>query len=71
MGHTWVMGKWLGTPLVILLVLWGFFQMWRHYRKEALTRAQATKEVTKHLLTVAICSLVIVIFFVGLGLLFK
>jgi uncharacterized membrane protein YidH (DUF202 family) len=65
------MGKWLGTPLVILLVLWGFFQMWRHYRKEALTRAQATKEVTKHLATVAICSLVIVVFFVCLGLLFR
>ena len=65
------MGKWLGTPLIILLVLSGLFQQWRQYQKEGLTRTQATKEVTKFVVTVGICASVIVFFFVGLGLVFK
>ena len=71
MGHTWVMGRWFGTPLVILLMLVGLFGAWLNYQKDGSTRAEATKEILKRVVTVAIWTFVIVVFFVGLGLLFK
>ena len=56
------MGKWLGTPLVILLMLLGLFGVWLNYQKEGSTRAKATKEILKLVVNVAIWSFVIVIF---------
>ena len=57
--------------LIILLMLVGLFGAWLNYQKDGSTRAEATKEILKRVVTVAIWTFVIVVFFVGLGLLFK
>ncbi len=71
MRQTWSVGKWLGTPLVVLLMLVGLFGAWLDNQKKGSTRAEATKEILKRTVTVVIWSFVIVIFFVGLGQIFK
>ncbi len=52
-------------------MLVGLFGVWLNFQKEGSTRAEATKQILKRVVTVIIWSFVIVIFFGGLGLIFK